>query len=139
MEGGTGEASMSEAMVIHSDSLPWETWDAAQLPTRGQVLWKTLFSRGMTDTDSLTVGVALVHPNEALNPHHHAPSEIYFVIQGKGVVTLGQDEHTVHAGDAVFIPGNVRHGIANRSEGDVVFVYAFARDSFGEVEYHFPD
>lgn len=128
---------MSEAMIVHSGDVRQETWEAAQLDERGGVLWKTLFSRGLTNTDSLTVGIALVHPKEALNPHHHAPSEIYFVMKGEGIVTLGEDTHTVCAGDAVFIPGNVRHGIANKSDTDLTFLYAFARDSFDQVEYHF--
>ncbi|MBI4670884.1 MAG: cupin domain-containing protein [Chloroflexi bacterium] len=130
---------MSQAVVIHSEGLNWETWDASQLAARGRVLWKTLFSRGLTDTDSLTVGVALVHPGDALNPHHHAPSEIYFILRGEGVMTLGETEQLVRAGDAVFIPGNVRHGIANRSAQAVEFLYAFARDAFAEVVYHFPE
>ena len=52
-------------------------------------------------------------------------------------MTLGQTEHTVRQGDAIFIPGDERHGIANRSEADVTFLYGFATDSFDEVVYHF--
>lgn len=128
-----------EPLLIHTNDLNWETWAAEQLDARGRVIWKTIFSRGLTDTDSLTVGIAVVHPNQALHPHHHAPSEIYFIIQGEGVMTLGNQEHIVRGGDAVFIPGDVRHGIANRSPQDVFFLYAFARDSFDEVVYHFAE
>lgn len=128
---------MSQPVIVRADNLNWETWDASQLAKRGRVFWKTLFSRGLTDTDSLTVGVAVVHPGDALNPHTHAPSEIYFILRGEAVMTLGETEQVVRAGDAVFIPGDVRHGIANRSAVDVEFLYAFARDSFEEVIYHF--
>lgn len=129
---------MKEGLIVRTSDVAWETWEAEHLPTRGHVAWKTLFSRGVTNTDSLTVGMAIVHPNDALLPHHHAPSEIYFVLYGEGVVTLGEQEHVVHAAEAVFIPGNLRHGIANRGEADVIFLYAFAEDSFDEIEYHFP-
>lgn len=128
---------MSDPLIIRSEILAWETWDAPLIPSHGQVFWKTLFSQGLTNTDSLTVGIAVVHPNDALFPHHHAPSEIYFIMHGEGVMTLGSAEHIVHAGDAVFIPGDVRHGIANRSDADVVFLYAFPRDAFEQVVYHF--
>ena len=130
---------MSEPTIIHSENMTWEAWEDTHLETRGRVFWKTLFSRGVTDTDSLTAGIAVVHPGDALHPHFHTPSEIYFVMQGEGVVTLGNTEHIVHAGDAVFIPGDVRHGIANKSESDVIFLYAFARDSFDTVVYRFPN
>lgn len=128
---------MSEVKIVHSSALPWETWDSTQIGSRGRVYWKTLFSRGLTDTDSLTLGIATVHPNDALLPHHHAPSEIYFLIEGEAIVTLGNEERAVRAGDAVFIPGDTRHGIANKSPSDLVFLYAFSTESFDAVVYHF--
>ena len=130
---------MSEPTIIHSENMTWEAWEDTHLETRGRVFWKTLFSCGLTDTDSLTTGIAVVHPGDALHPHSHTPSEIYFVMQGEGVVTLGDAEHIARAGDAVFIPGDTRHGIANKSESDVIFLYAFARDSFDTVVYRFPN
>lgn len=130
---------MSQPLIIHSETLEWETWAADQIETRGRVDWRNLFSQGLTDTDSLTVGIAMVHPGQALKPHHHSPSEIYLLIKGEAIMTLGEQEHPVRAGDAVFIPGDMRHGIANQSESDVVFLYAFARDTFEQVVYHFPD
>jgi len=129
---------MSQPLIIHSDALAWETWDDGDV-SRGRVFWRTLFSQGRTNSDSLTAGIAIVHPADALNPHHHAPAEIYFVIQGEGVMTLGKEEHRVRAGDAIFIPGDVRHGIANRSHEDLLFLYAFPTDSFDEIVYHFTD
>ncbi len=129
---------MSQPLIIHSDSLAWETWSDDDF-SRGRVFWKTLFSRGRTDSDSLTAGVAIVHPGDALNPHHHAPAEIYFVFQGEGIMTLGKEEQRVRAGDAIFIPGDVRHGIANRNDKDLLFLYAFPTDSFEEIVYHFTD
>lgn len=130
---------MSEALIIHSDEQDWESWDADQINARGRVFWKTLFSRGLINTDSLTVGVAIVHPNDALKPHQHSPLEIYFVMQGEGIMTLGNEERVVRANDAVFIPGDMRHGIANCGNSDLIFLYAFARDSFEQVTYHFPE
>lgn len=130
---------MSEGLIVSTTDVAWETWEPEQIPTRGRVSWKTLFSHGRTNTDSLTVGMAIVHPNDALYPHHHSPSEIYFILHGEGVVTLGEQEHVVHAADAVFIPANLRHGIANRSDADVIFLYAFAEHSFDGIEYHFPE
>lgn len=127
---------MSTALIIHSEGLAWETWDPAHA-SRGRVFWRTLFSRGLTDSDSLTIGVAIVRPGDALNPHHHAPSEIYYILQGEGVMTLAHEEHIVRQGDAIFIPGDERHGIANRNESDLTFLYGFATDSFDEVVYHF--
>ena len=127
---------MSQPLIIHSDALEWETWDAEH-SAGGRVFWRTVLSRGLTDSDSLTIGIAIVHPGDALNPHHHAPSEFYYILQGEGVMTLNNAEKTVRQGDAIFIPGDVRHGIANRSEADVTFLYGFPTDSFEGIVYHF--
>ena len=99
--------------------------------------WKTLVSGDRTPSDSLTLGYARVPPGGHLAPHHHAPAEIYFILAGAGTLTLGDATHPVRAGNAVFIPGDARHGIANAGDSDLLFVYAFPTDSFAQVEYHF--
>lgn len=87
---------MSEPLIVHTSELRWETWEpASQIETRGRVYWKNLFSKGLTNSDSLTAGVAIVHPNDTLFPHRLEPSEIYYVLQGEGVVTPGDAEKTV--------------------------------------------
>ncbi|MEN6473934.1 MAG: cupin domain-containing protein [Syntrophaceae bacterium] len=45
--------------------------------------------------------------------HAHAPEQCYYVIRGKGLMTIEDETREVHAGDAVHIPSNKRHGIKN--------------------------
>ena len=65
------------------------------------------------------------------------PAEIYYVVEGHGIVTLDGVDHPVSAGTAVYIPGDAEHGIRNAGQTPLRFFYAFAVDSFGDVTYRF--
>jgi quercetin dioxygenase-like cupin family protein len=120
--------------VIDVKDLPRDGWDD---PIKGRIGWRTLFGGGATATDSLTAGVAEVESGGWLGLHRHKPAEIYYVLEGNGVVTLDGQEHAVGPGSAVFIPGDAEHGIRNTGEKALTLFYAFAVDSFEDVEYRF--
>ena len=65
----------SEAVVVHEDDRKWERWPDEQVAERGNVVWKTLISAGLTRSDSLTLGIALLAPGETLRPHRHEQAE----------------------------------------------------------------
>ncbi len=44
---------------------------------------------------------------------HHASEEIYHFVQGKGLMTLGDDQFSVEAGDTVCIRPGVCHSVVN--------------------------
>ena len=123
-----------EAVVIRAGAAPEDGWDD---PVKGRIAWRTLFSGDRTPTEALTLGLAELAPGGWLGLHRHAPAEIYYVLEGRGIVTLDGVEHEVSAGSAVFIPGNVEHGSRNTGDAPLRVLYAFPVDSFGEVEYRF--
>jgi quercetin dioxygenase-like cupin family protein len=127
---------MSEvkSMVINAAEAPKDGWDD---PGKGRLNWRTLFSGNMTPTDSLTCGVAMLQPGEFLQPHRHAPAEIYFVLAGKGILHLDGKDRAVTVDDAVFIPGNAVHGIRNDGREMLRFLYVFPTDDFDSVAYDF--
>jgi mannose-6-phosphate isomerase-like protein (cupin superfamily) len=122
----------------------------------GTATWKTLISRPETKTDTFTVGIATCALGEAsscpasskasgseipghLKLHRHTHAEIYHVTAGRGIITVDGKEHEVGKGSVVFIPGNAEHGIRCIGEEDVKWLYVFAADGFGEVEYRFEE
>ena len=46
---------------------------------------------------------------EFAHPHYHAETEIYFILQGKGLVVVGGEENYVEKNSVVIIPGNTAH------------------------------
>jgi quercetin dioxygenase-like cupin family protein len=121
------------AVVVRPEQAPTEGWD----DDRGRLSWATLFSADRTPTEALTLGLATVPPGGFLAPHRHDPAEIYVVVAGRGILTLGRDEREVETGTAVFVPGDVRHGIRAAGTDPLRFLYAFAVDGFDQVEYRF--
>jgi quercetin dioxygenase-like cupin family protein len=55
-----------------------------------------------------------LEPGQDQKPHAHDDQDkIYFVLDGRGRVTLGGANETLEAGEAVVAPAGVPHGIAN--------------------------
>lgn len=105
----------------------------------GHVLWRTLFSSERTPTEGLTAGVAKILPGNELKSHRHAEPEIYYIIEGRGVVTINGVEYQVYAGASVFIPRDFPHSVENREQNPFRFLYVFPVDSFNDVNYIFSE
>lgn len=127
-----GEAR--DGSVRQVQDVATETWDDA---VRGRLGFRTLFSSEATGSSTLTSGVAELGPEGRLAVHRHSPAEVYYVIEGHGVMTLGSRELDVSAGSAVSIPGDLPHGIRNTGPDTLRFFYVLAADGMGDVEYDF--
>ncbi|KAK3207441.1 hypothetical protein GRF29_103g1029944 [Pseudopithomyces chartarum] len=105
----------------------------------GDVTWKTLLSSSKTPSDTLTSGLArCAAKGGQLKCHRHAHAEMYYVTQGRGIVTVNGKEEEVAKGSVVFIPGDSEHGVKNEDENeDLVWLYVFAADQFEDVVYRF--
>jgi quercetin dioxygenase-like cupin family protein len=119
---------------VHLDDLSAEVWDD---PTRGRLAFTTLFSSDLTPTDTFTAGLAEVPAGGWLGRHRHNPAELYYVVAGQGILALDGVEQEVRAGSAIYVPGDVEHGISNIGIGLLRFFYTFAVAGFAEVEYRF--
>jgi mannose-6-phosphate isomerase-like protein (cupin superfamily) len=115
----------------------WETWSEEEIPQKGLVFWKTLISKGITRSENLTLGIANLPPGGALREHRHTQEEVYLVLEGSGLVRVGDEELIVEAGSAVFVPGDALHSCENTGTSDLRVAYVFPADSFEEVEYVF--
>lgn len=123
----------TQPVVLHAAPCQ-EGWDDAG---RGNVLWRTLFSSDITPTNALTAGVCEITPGNALEVHRHSAPEVYFILAGTGLMTVGDAEHVVRADSAIYVPGNALHGIRNIGTDLLRLFYVFAVDGFGEVKYVF--
>jgi quercetin dioxygenase-like cupin family protein len=126
----------SQAVITTAEERPRDEWND---PIHGRVSWHTLFSSDITPTDSMSAGVAELVSGGELRPHRHEQPEIYFILEGTGIVRIDGHETVVKAGTAVFIPGNAEHGIRNDSDANLKLFYAFPTGSFADVVYRFPD
>jgi mannose-6-phosphate isomerase-like protein (cupin superfamily) len=124
---------VSDAVVVSEDDVEPDTWSDL---VRGEVAFRTLFG-GSSDTADFTAGVTDLEVGGWLGHHRHQPSEIYYVLNGEGRLSIDGLDHPVRAGTAAFIPGNSEHAIRNTGKDRLRFFYAFAVGSFAEIEYRF--
>jgi mannose-6-phosphate isomerase-like protein (cupin superfamily) len=124
-----------EPFVSRVEDVELQSWN----DRRGRLSFKTLVSGDTTPSDSLVAGISIVETGGALAPHSHAQAEIYFVLEGAGLVTVDDVEHKVSPGATLFIPGDARHSVRNPFDATFRFFYVFAADRFDEIRYKFVD
>ncbi|MCA9874152.1 MAG: cupin domain-containing protein [Anaerolineales bacterium] len=73
---------------------------------------------------NLAVTWVEVEPGAAQIPHHHAPEQIYVIVQGSGLMRVGEETQQVTAGDLVFIPPHAVHGLQNNGADVLIYVSA---------------
>lgn len=62
----------------------------------------------------LMLGVNCLEPGQAQPVHSHAGQDkFYFVVEGKGSFTVGDEVRTAGAGTVVWAPAEVDHGVEN--------------------------
>jgi mannose-6-phosphate isomerase-like protein (cupin superfamily) len=69
-------------------------------------------------------------------PHTHPTHEFYFVMSGRGVMTVGTEERDVDQGDLIYIPPDTVHSL--RPTGDEVircFCFAVGVKGAGPIDY----
>ena len=127
-----------KATLVHEDQCELEGWAD---PAPGLVTWRTLLSGDRTPTQALTQGVAEVRATALTRPglHRHAQPETYYILSGRGVISLDGQERALAPGDAVFIPGDMWHAAWCEGDEPLRILYTFAADSFDQVIYEFAD
>jgi mannose-6-phosphate isomerase-like protein (cupin superfamily) len=59
----------------------------------------------------------LIKPGTTNQIHvHNEQEQVYFVLQGGGIIQVGEKKETVTAGDAIFLPAAIPHGFINNTE-----------------------
>jgi len=61
-----------------------------------------------------TLAEARLPPGAATTPHHHVKTEeIYYILEGQGLMRIGSETRPVGVGDAIAIPPGAIHQITN--------------------------
>ncbi len=77
---------------------------------------------------------AVLAPGKEIEAHVDPYEEIYFVLEGKGRIRVGQESREVGPMDATYLPAGVPHALLNTGEEDLVILVVAAppiRDMIG--------
>ncbi|MGD0280635.1 MAG: cupin domain-containing protein [Smithella sp.] len=66
-----------------------------------------------TSSKNISMQISEVPVGSEQPVHQHDPEQCYYIIKGKGLMLIEEESKEVAAGDAVFIPSNLKHGIKN--------------------------
>jgi len=73
--------------------------------------------------ERLFVGLNCFQPGQAQKVHAHAGADkFYYVCSGRARLTVGEETREVTAGDIVWAPAGVPHGVAEALERTVLLV-----------------
>ena len=65
---------------------------------------------------------AVVGPGEKTLPHRLESSEVYYILEGRGLMRIDAEAAEVEAGQAVYVPPAAVQSIENTGAGDLAFL-----------------
>jgi mannose-6-phosphate isomerase-like protein (cupin superfamily) len=83
-----------------------------------------LVAESSTGAEHITTTLVEMEPVGHQHIHAHVTEQCYFILEGCGQMTVGEETREVKEGDSIFIPSNAKHGLLNT--GDVVLRYLSA-------------
>ena len=69
---------------------------------------------------------AILAPGKEIEAHIDPYEEIYFVLEGRGLMSVGQESREVGPLDATYLPAGIPHALLNTGEKDLVILVVAA-------------
>ncbi|MSQ55855.1 MAG: cupin domain-containing protein [Betaproteobacteria bacterium] len=107
------------AFVEKMARIPWQEFPGHF----GGALSKALVGPDNAGSKLLDFRISRYAPKAFVEEHVHAVQEqVYYVLEGEGILTLDKQEHLMRAHDYVYVPPGVRHSFANTGLDGLVFL-----------------
>jgi len=75
---------------------------------------RPLIDRTTSKITVCSLAEEVLPPGRAVTPHHHRElEEIYYILSGSGLMTVGHESVDVRSGDAIYVPRGHRHTLQN--------------------------
>ena len=75
------------------------------------------FKATLFRSDALMLGLNCLEPGQVQAPHAHGDQDkFYYIVEGSGRFWLGDERVVAAAGQVVWAPAGVEHGVANESQ-----------------------
>lgn len=80
--------------------------------------------------DAMSAGLYVLQPGEPDRQSPHKEDEIYYIVGGRGVIRVGDEDRPVTPGTAIFVPAGVEHNFHSiTTELQVLVIFAPAESS----------
>jgi len=95
---------------------------------------RMLVTRQITGDNRASLGYSVFTPGTVLGMVSHDVEEVAFVVSGRGELRMDDGVVPFAAGDALFIPAQVWHAVANTGAEDVIMVFGFPYPEYPRTE-----
>lgn len=92
-----------------------------------------LASSRTSDAEFLTTTLVEIKPEGEQRIHSHIPEQVYFILEGQGLMTVADETAQVNPGDCIFIPSEAPHGLKNNGK-ELLKYFSAAAPSFKKEE-----
>lgn len=107
-----------------------QAWDLEEIDASRAA--ETRLYREFLRVPDLSAGLYVLEPGATDPQSPHTEDELYFVVAGRAVVTVGDETRLVTAGSLVFVPATVPHHFAEIVERlEILVVFAPAEGARG--------
>lgn len=99
--------------------VPWQEYPGHF----GGALSKALVGPDNSGSSRIDFRISRYAPNAYVQEHvHKIQEQIYYVLEGEGILTLNKERHLMRAHDYVYVPPGVRHSFTNTGLAGLVFL-----------------
>jgi quercetin dioxygenase-like cupin family protein len=107
------------AFVEQMAQVPWQEFPGHF----GGALSKALVGPANSGSSRIDFRISRYAPNAYVQEHvHRIQEQIYYVLEGEGILTLNEERHLMRPHDYVYVPPGVRHSFANTGLNGLVFL-----------------
>lgn len=108
----------SGKQFVDAQSIPWET--VAEGLKRKILTYDANLMMVLVAFEQGAIGAA----------HEHPHTQMSYIQSGRFVITIGNEERVLGAGDAYYIPPTIRHGAVCQEAGMLVDIFTPMRADF---------
>lgn len=78
-------------------------------------------------SEAFMLGINCLEPGQIQNPHEHADqTKFYYLVDGSGLFWLGEKRIRAKAGEVVWAPAGLSHGVENDGSDRLVLMVGIA-------------
>ena len=114
--------ALERRTAIHNIAeVPWQQFPAHH----GSALSKPLVHPSTTGSHTMDYRISTYQPMAYVERHmHDVQEQVYHILDGEGLMELGDEKHVVRRHDVIFIAPGTWHSITNTGLGDLTFIVA---------------
>lgn len=110
---------MARALIQKMAHLPWKEYPGHF----GGALSKELAGPDTTGSARVDFRISRYAPMAYVQEHvHKVQEQVYYVLEGEGILTLDDERHLMEPNDYVYVPPGVRHSFTNTGTQGLVFL-----------------